>query len=102
MNFSKKTSIMSPKQKFFLKNIKQFNSCLSMASLQLKCKLSSIQGPCDLKIYGQLHRRSGKMLTNEEQAPNCLQIYFFYSEMQAKFLTDRYVSEKETKKDYEL
>ena len=88
-----KSSIMSPKQKLFLKNIRQFNSGLAMASLQLNCNSSSVQGPCDLQIYGQLHRRSGPMLTNKEKVPTCLQT-FFNPEMQAKFRTDIYVSEK--------
>ena len=74
--FFKKASIMSPKQKFFFKNIRQFNSGLAMASLQLNCKSSSIQGSCALKFFVQVYRRSGPMFTNKEQVPTFLQKYF--------------------------
>ena len=84
---------MPPKQKFFFKNIRQLNSGLAMASLQMKCTSSSICGPCALKFFGQVHRRSGPILTKEE-VPTCLKTYFFDPEMQAKFLSDRYFSEK--------
>ena len=73
-----------------------------MASLQLNCKSSSIHGPCALKIFGQVYRRSGPMLTKEEEVPTCLQTYFFDPEMQAKFCTDRFILEKDTEKDYKL
>ena len=99
--FSKKLNHVT-KTKVFLNNIRQFNSGLAMASLQLNCNSSSIHGPCDLKIFGQVYRRSGPMLTKEEEVPTCLQTYFFDPEMQAKFRTDRFISEKDTKKDYKL
>ena len=55
-----------------------------------------------MKFVGQVYRRSGPMLKKEKEAPNFLQTYFFDPEMQAKFRTDRFISEKDTKKDYEL
>ena len=73
-----------------------------MASLQINCKSSSIRGPCALKIFGQVYRRSGTMLTKEEEVPTCLQTYLFDPEMQSKFRTDRYISEKDAEKDYKL
>ena len=73
-----------------------------MASLQLNCKSSSIHGPCALKIFGQVYRRSGPMLTKEEEVQTCLQTYFFDPEMQAKFRTDRFISEKDTITNFDL
>ena len=77
---------MLPKQKFFFKNMQQFDSGLAMASLQLICKSSSIQGLCALKIYGQVYRRSGPMLTKEEEVPTCLQTSFLILKCKQNFV----------------
>ena len=55
-----------------------------------------------MKLFGQVYRRSWPMLTKEEEVPTCLQTYFFDPEMQANFRTDRFISEKDTEKDYKL
>ena len=73
-----------------------------MASLQLNDSLSTPTGPCAMKIHGQVYRRGGPMLANEERTPTFLQTYFFDPEEQAKLRANMMMSTKDTVKEYVL
>ena len=55
-----------------------------------------------MKIHGQVYRRGGPMLANEERTPTFLQTYFFDPEDQAKLPANMLMSTNDTVREYEL
>ena len=84
----------NPDKNYFLSNIRMFNSNFAMASLQLSYDRSHIHGPAALKIHGQLYRRGGPMLADENATPMCLQTYFFDPSQQDIIRNERVHGEK--------
>ena len=83
----------SLESKHFRNNIRKFNAGMAMASLQVNYAKTPHGGPSAFKIYGQLHRRLGSMLSPQNcKSPNCLQMYFYDAEYQANARASRYAS----------
>ena len=75
---------------YFQKNIRKFNSGMAMASLTVNDATINRGGPGAFKILGQMYRRMGPMLNNEDRQPSCLQVYFYDPELQAEMRADRF------------
>jgi hypothetical protein len=76
----------------FRKKIRLFNAGMAMASLQANDRTVTRGAPGCFKIVGQLYRRIGSLLPDEESTAKCLQVYFLDPEYQANLRATRYLS----------
>ena len=75
----------------FRKNMRQFNAGMAMASFQANEKTVMRGVPGAFKVVGQLYRRIGSMLANEQSNAKCLQVYFLDPDYQASLRSTRYL-----------
>ena len=68
--------------KFFLKNIRKFNSGMSMASFQFSDM--SLPGPGMIRIQGQVQRNIGPLINNRQNQARNIQTYFLDEHLQAE------------------
>ena len=64
-----------------------------MASFQANEKTVMRGIPGAFKVVGQLYRRIGSMLANEQSNAKCLQVYFLDPDYQASLRSTRYLPE---------
>jgi hypothetical protein len=87
--FNSTTNALS---RHFRKKIRLFNAGMAMASLQANDRTVTRGAPGCFKIVGQLYRRIGSLLPDEESNAKCLQVYFLDPEYQANLRATRYLS----------
>ena len=68
--------------KFFLPNIRKFNSGMSMASFQ--CSDVSLKGPGMIRIQGQVQRNIGSLINRRKGQARNIQTYFLDAHLQAE------------------
>jgi hypothetical protein len=82
-----------PLAKTFRKRIHRFNSGMTMASFQASDETVTNGAPGCFKVVGQVYRRIGSLLANDELDAKCLQVYFLDPDYQAEFRDTRYLSD---------
>ena len=87
------TSVDDPLAKHFRKKIRLFNSGMAMASFQANDKTVTRGAPGCFKVVGQVYRRIGSLLANEQSNAKCLQVYFLDPDYQATLRATRYLSD---------
>lgn len=91
--------------KFFRKNIRKFNSGLSMASTRFDTDATVTNhqgGLSSFKIRGQLYRCIGPLQPMENAQPRCIQTYFYDQDEQANIRADYFASDENGGADREL
>ena len=68
--------------KYFLPNIRKFNSGMSMASFQ--CSDVSLKGPGMIRIQGQVQRNIGSLINRRKGQARNIQTYFLDAHLQAE------------------
>jgi hypothetical protein len=87
------TSVDDPLARHFRKKIQLFNAAMAMASFQANDKTVTRGAPGCFKVVGQVYRRIGSLLANEQSNAKCLQVYFLDPDYQATLRATRYLSD---------
>lgn len=79
--------------KHFRKKIRQFNAGMAMASFQANERTVMRGLPGAYKVVGQVYRRIGSLMPDDNSNAKCLQVYFLDPDYQASLRATRYSAE---------
>jgi hypothetical protein len=66
----------SEESRYFLHNIRKYNSCFNMTSFGATSRVAEPGFMSTFKIQGQIYHKAGSLLSLPDETPSFLQIYF--------------------------